>query len=391
MKHSAPDPLSHLADRLATLNAQGLLRSTPPPLPPATLSFCSNDYLGLAARSSPADAPSGAGASRLIAGERQEHGALERELATWLQTESSLLFTSGYAANVGTVAALAGAGDLVVSDALNHASLIDGARLSRARVVVVPHLDIGAVERALRERTEANALVLVESYYSMDADGPDLPALRRLCDAHGAALYVDEAHALGVFGPEGRGLAAEADVVPDILVGTLGKSLGSQGAFVAGRRHLRDWLWNRARSFVFSTGLAPSSAAAGLRGLRELRQSPERRATVLQRARELRKGIETIGREMPDGEAISTMGFGHVVPVLVGEARPALRLAEALQRRGIHVQAVRPPTVPDGTSRLRLTTSAAQSEADIERAIEALRQALIECRRMDAQSREEGT
>lgn len=378
MKHSPHDPLSHLHERLAQLNHQGLLRSTPEPRSPAALSFCSNDYLGLASDPPPAQAPSGSGASRLIAGERHEHGALERELAGWLRTEASLLFTSGYAANLGALAALAGPGDLIVSDALNHASLIDGARLSRARVAVVPHVDLGAIEGALRQRTERTAIVAVESYYSMDADGPDLPALRALCDEHGAVLYVDEAHALGVFGPDGRGLAAETSVMPDVLVGTLGKSLGAQGAFVAGRKHLRDWLWNRARSFVFSTGLAPSSAAAGLRGLQEARRDPERRGRVLRHAVTLRAGLAKVAHEeRPDG-GIAVVGFGHVVPVILGAPRTALRVADALQRRGIHALAVRPPTVPAGTSRLRLTVSAAHSAEDIERVVVAFREALIE-------------
>src|SRR5262249_14986618 len=154
--------------------------------------------------------------------------------------------------------ALARPGDVVVSDALNHASLIDGARLSRAEVAVVPHADVGAIDRALAGRAGRRAWVLVESYYSMDADGHDLAALRHVCDEHGAALVIDEAHALGVLGPEGRGLAAAAGVRADVLVGTLGKAFGAQGAFVAGRAELRDWLWNRARSFVFSTGISPS-------------------------------------------------------------------------------------------------------------------------------------
>lgn len=254
MQHS--DPLQHLDAELAELERRDLLRRPPPPADPRLRSFCSNDYLGLAA-DPPPPAPSGSGASRLIAGERAEHRELEQRLASWTGTEDALVFSSGYAANVGVLSALASPGDLIVSDALNHASIIDGSRLSRARIAVVPHLDVGAVRAALRTRETGRAWVVVESYYSMDADGPDLAQLRGACDEAGAALLVDEAHALGVLGPGGRGRCAEAGVRPDVLVGTLGKSLGSQGAFVAGRAVLKSWLWNRARSFVFSTGLSP--------------------------------------------------------------------------------------------------------------------------------------
>ncbi len=383
----AVDPLAHLSDQLARLEHEGLRRDARPlPRGPSTLSFCSNDYLGLASRSAP-PAAAGAGASRLIAGERDEHRRLERAFATWLGVEDVLAFSSGYAANVGAVSALAGAGDLIVSDALNHASLIDGARLSRARVAVVPHGDAGAVARALAERTEARAWVLVESYYSMDADGPDLAALRALCDTHGAALYVDEAHALGVLGPAGRGRCAEAGVTPDVLVGTLGKAFGSQGAFVAGRSVLRDWLWNRARSFVFSTGLAPVSAAAGVRALQEVIEHPELAARVRDLAARLRSGLlaaatATATAIVADGAVVAPasaarveppllLGFGHVVPVVLGAPARALRWAAQMREHGVDVHAIRPPTVPAGASRIRMTVTAEHRAEDIDRAIEA--------------------
>ncbi len=180
---------------------------------------------------------------------------------------SSLVFSSGYAANVGLMSSLPRPGDLVVSDALNHASIIDGIRLSKCRVAVVPHLDVGAVETALRDRGAGRAFVVTESYFSMDADSPDLGALRALCDRHGAALVVDEAHAVGVLGPGGAGLCAEQGVVPDALVGTFGKAFGAAGAFVAGCEALTRWLWNSARSFVISTGMSPVVAAAALDGV----------------------------------------------------------------------------------------------------------------------------
>ena len=376
------DPLAHLSQQLDQLDLQGLRRRQADSPEAGTLSFCSNDYLGLGARLAPV-APSGAGASRLIAGERDEHRRLERAFASWLGVEDALAFTSGYAANVGTLSALAGADDLIVSDALNHASLIDGARLSRARIVVTPHGDVDAVARALDERTEARAWVVVESYFSMDADGPDLNALRRTCDARGAGLYVDEAHALGVLGPQGRGRCAEAGVVPDVLVGTLGKSFGSQGAFAAGRTLLRDWLWNRARSFVFSTGLAPVCAAAAARSLQQVIEQPWLYEGVRARSARLRAGLAAAGAvagSAPGGLAAPTptadtaprlLGFGHIVPVVLGTPARALRWAERLRALGVHVLAIRPPTVPAGGARIRLTLTAQHSDEDVDRTVEA--------------------
>jgi len=391
VKQSPPDPLAHLNEQLAELERQGLLRAPPAPSAPDALSFSSNDYLGLASRPG-ATAPAGAGASRLIAGEREEHRRLERAFAAFLGVEDVLAFTSGYAANVGALSALARPGDLLVSDALNHASIIDGARLSRARVAVIPHGDVAAVERALAERSEARAWVVVESYFSMDADGPDLAALRAVCDAHGAALVVDEAHALGVLGPGGRGLAAAAGVRPDVLVGTLGKAFGGQGAFVAGKAVLRDWLWNRARSFVFSTGLAPSSAASATRALQHVVETPELAARVGAHASRLREGLERAGAVRgtapmpsstepavePSPSAPVLLGFGHIVPLVVGSPARAVRLAQLMRSHGVEVQAIRPPTVPVGTSRVRMTVTARHTEADIDRAVAAFARGLVE-------------
>lgn len=360
MKHPPPPALAFLEGELARLEAAGLRRDATPRLPGGERpSFCSNDYLGFAREGT------GAGASRLIQGDHPAHRALEQALAAWLDVEAGLLFTSGYAANVGLLSALAGPGDLVVSDRLNHASIIDGVRLSRADVVVVPHLDLDAIGRALAKpgRT-GRAWVAVESYYSMDADGPDLRTLRAMCDAHGAGLIVDEAHAIGVLGPEGRGRCAEAGVVPDALVATLGKSFGSQGAVVLGAGILREWLWNRARSFVFSTGLAPTVAEVALTNLTRMRQDPSLTTNVLARADQLRAGLLRAGGPKP-------IGFGPIVPLLVGDEARALELARAMQSAGVEVQAVRPPTVPAGTARLRLTATARHTEEDVAFAVAA--------------------
>ncbi|MDB4933382.1 MAG: 8-amino-7-oxononanoate synthase [Labilithrix sp.] len=372
VKRMASDLFAHLAQQLDELEKHGLRRYPPAPARPGELSFCSNDYLGLAAELAP-PAPSGSGASRLIAGERDEHGRLERAFARWLGVEDALVFSSGYAANVGSLAALAAPGDLIVSDALNHASLIDGARLSRARVVVVPHGDLDAIAQALADRAEVRAWVVVESYYSMDADGPDLGALRTLCTGHGAGLYVDEAHALGVLGPGGRGRCAESGITPDVLVGTLGKAFGGQGAFVAGKTVLRDWLWNRARSFVFSTGLAPVSAAAAVRSLQHVIEHPELALRVRELSARLRAGLVAAGARTSVGTSATPrlLGDGHVVPVVLGSPVRALRWAERMRNAQVHVQAIRPPTVPSGSARIRLTVTAQHGPADIDRAIEA--------------------
>lgn len=346
-----------------------MLRERPTANESGATSFCSNDYLGLASR--PArSGPVGAGASRLIAGERAEHVEVERCAAELVGAPAALAFTSGYAANVGALAALASVGDLIVSDAYNHASIIDGARLSRARIEVVPHLDLAAVERALEQPRDGRAFVVTESYFSMDADGPDLGFLRRICDAHGAALVVDEAHALGVLGPEGRGLCAEHMVQADAIVGTFGKAFGAAGAFVAGCPSLVTWLWNRARSFVFSTGLSPAIASAAAEGIRASRERPELRDRVLRASSLFRSGLLELG--------IEPRGFGHIIPWIIGDSRAALAMAEAIRAKGVDVLAVRPPSVPEGSARLRLTVTAAHGPDDIQRALLAIKEALQE-------------
>jgi 8-amino-7-oxononanoate synthase len=368
---SSPSPpaLAYLDAALAELDEAGLLRR-PRSTEASPLVFCSNDYLGLAAQPS-LPAALGAGAARLVSGQQPEHEALEGALAAWLGTGSALAFSSGYAANVGALSALAGAGDLLLSDKLNHASIIDGARLSRAEIRVYPHLDVDAVRHALESHRATRpggrvgrAWVVTESYFSMDADSPDLRALRSICDEAGAALFVDEAHAVGVFGPDGRGLCAAAGVVPDVLVGTLGKAFGASGAFVAGCEALVSWLWNRARSFVFSTGLSPAVAEGARRNLERSLRTPELRARALARAGELRTGLARLG--------IGALGHGVIVPCVVGDPGTAVRISTRLAEQGILAPAIRPPTVPEGTSRLRLTATAGHSSSDIERALVAM-------------------
>lgn len=362
MKQRTPPALQFLDEAIADAKQRDLFRERLPSVQRAQASFCSNDYLALADRQAPREA-CGAGASRLITGEREVHRHLEQAAARFVDQPTSLLFTSGYAANVGLICALAGPEDVIVSDALNHASLIDGARLSRARITVVPHLDVDAVDAALSTKAR-KAFVVTESYFSMDADSPDLAALRRLCDAHEAALIVDEAHALGVLGPNGRGVCREQGVVADAVIGTFGKAFGAAGAFVAGCASLTTWLWNRARPFVFSTGMSPVVAAAALEGLDRAEKEPWRRHRVLQAAIELRSGLGALGLDL--------RGFAHVIPWVLGDSREALAMSNALREQGMDVPAIRPPSVPPGTSRLRLTVSAAHQPKDIGRVVEVV-------------------
>jgi 8-amino-7-oxononanoate synthase len=335
----------------------------------------SNDYLGLArdvSRETPVQAPwPGAGASRLIHGTQPAHLALERALAEWVGLPEALTFSSGYAANVGLLQALGIDGTVLVSDALNHASIVDGCRLSRARVEVVPHRDLGAVEGALVAARGARArFVVVESCFSMDGDGPDLTALRALCDRLSAGLVVDEAHALGVFGPGGAGRCAQTGVRPDALVGTLGKAVGVQGAFVAGSERLRTLLWNRARSFVFSTAPSPRLAELAAFHVQRVRADDAGRARLHALVASLRASLRAAGvAPMVDSVA-------PIVPVLIGSNERALAVATELQRAGILAQAIRYPTVPEGTARLRLTVSASWSDDAPERVAHALARAL---------------
>lgn len=366
---SADRSLDFLDAALRDLEMQGLRRSTEAARSEGP-SFASNDYLGLAALP-PVPAPRGATGSRLISGDHPDHRALERALAEWLGHEDALLFSSGYAANVGLARALVARDDIVVSDALNHASIIDGLRLARAKVAVVPHADVDAIREQLTARSRpagARAWVFVESYYSMDADGHDPDALSKVCREHDALLVVDEAHAIGLMGPGGRGLYAEPQVRPPIVVGTLSKALGCQGGFVVGPKVLREWLWNRARSLVFSTGLAPVLAATALDSLQLIQTQPDLAEGVLELAADLRAGLRAVA-----GDAVR--GQGHIIPIVVGEADAALRIAESMRADGVDVVAIRPPTVPAGGARLRLTVTARHGRGDVGRAVEAFARA----------------
>lgn len=333
------------------------------------LDASSNDYLGFAAESVSRETlgSPGAGASRLIHGTRPEHVALEGVLCDWVRAESALLFASTYAANLGLISALGMPGTVVVSDALNHASVIDGVRLSKAQVRVVPHLDLRAIEAELRASASAPATFLItESYFSMDGDGPNLRSLRELCDQHDCVLIVDEAHALGVFGVEGAGRCAEAGIAADVLVGSLGKAVGTHGGFVAGSAALRSFLWNRARSFVFSTAPSPRQAALSAEHVKRVRATEERRRRLLENASQLRDQLHAAGLPILEGS------FGPIVSVILAENARVLEAAARLRSLGILAQAIRPPTVSPGAARLRLTVKSTFTRDDVKRLADAI-------------------
>jgi 8-amino-7-oxononanoate synthase len=381
--------LDHVRTRLEQLRGASLLRS-PATLESPTgptiqlggrsvLNLCSNDYLGLAAdpellRSlrSVALPELGAGASRLITGTRREHLAAEQALADHVRLPRGLLFSSGYAANVGAIQALLERDDLILSDEHNHASLIDGCRLSRAQVLIYRHLDLDHARALLAEhRGRARAaLVITESLFSMDGDPAPLCELRALADDYDAGLLVDEAHALGVHGPEGRGLCARETVVPDILVGTLGKALGLAGAFVAGSEPLLQLVQNRARSHVFSTATPPWLASATLHVLPRIQAAAAERQRLHQHAAQLRERLAASGYDVPDPSRSGWLG--PILPLKLGAPEAALAASARLLEAGVFVQAIRPPTVPAGTSRLRITPMASHSSAQIEQAARAL-------------------
>ncbi|MEU5842729.1 8-amino-7-oxononanoate synthase [Rhodococcus sp. NPDC047139] len=361
---SAHPVLEWLDDTARTRRAAGLHRE--PVVRTAgssVVDLASNDYLGLGrhpevlAGATAALRRWGAGAtgSRLVTGTTAEHELLERELADFVGADSGLVFSSGYAANLGAVTALTGEGTLIVSDAGGHASLVDACRLSRARIVVTPHNDVEAVAHSLATRTEDRALVLTDSVFSTDGDLAPLRELHRVCRMHGAILLVDEAHGVGVRGAGGRGLvhevglAGEADVV---LTATLSKSLAAQGGIVLADRRVREHLVDTARTFIFDTGLAPASVGAARGALKVLRAEPGRAAAVLEQAAHL---ADVTGVDAPPSAVVS---------VVLGDPHVAVEAARQCRERGVHVGCFRPPSVPAGTSRLRLTARAGLTDAE---------------------------
>lgn len=341
------------------------------------LAFCGNDYLGLsqhpsvmeAARQAVSQWGVGATASPLVCGHSASHEALEQELAQFLGVARALYFPSGFTANVGLVPTLVGRGDAVFCDALNHASLIDGTRLSRAQICIYPHADIAGLARLLEQTPARRKLIVSDAVFSMDGDVADLAALLRLAEQHDALLLVDDAHGFGVLGATGRGIAEHAGVQSERLItmGTLSKAAGSAGAFVAGDARVVEWVLQRARSYIFAT-TAPAMVTEALRAsLRVIAQEGWRRERLRNHAARLQTALAAqpqVGRLLKS--------LTPIQPLIVGENAQALERMARLLEQGIWVPAIRPPTVPVGTARLRISLSAAHSDADIERLIAAL-------------------
>lgn len=340
------------------------------------LSFCSNDYLGLAnhpaviaALKKGADAYGvGGGAAHLVNGHSRAHHQLEEELAAFTGRPRALLFSTGYMANLGVVSALVGAGDAVFEDRLNHASLLDAGLLSRARLSRYAHADAAALEAKLEASKAGEKLVLTDGVFSMDGDIAPLEELAAAAKRHDAWLMVDDAHGMGVLGPRGAGSLEQfglgIDEVP-ILMGTLGKGFGTFGAFVAGSEALIEYLINTARPYIYTTATPPSVAEATRASLRLAQQEGWRREKLLALITRFRQGADQLGLALMDSPT-------PIQPLLVGDAGEALRLSEALLERGILISAIRPPTVPEGTARLRITFSAAHSEEQVDHLLGAL-------------------
>ena len=382
------DPLA--ARRLAAIDAAGLLRRPPVVQLSAPLRgrvegrdvvvFCSNDYLGLrlhpAVRAGAAAAADehggGAGSSRMIAGSLPIHEQLEEAVARWMGTEAALVFPSGYQANLALLQGLGQRGDRLVCDSLNHASLIDGARLCRADVRVVSHGDAAALGDALAvpAKMSGETFFVGEGLYSMDGDRGPVAGWAEAADGAGAHLLVDEAHALGVLGPGGRGASAEAGVADRLLarVGTLGKALGAGGAAIATDRATRELLLNTGRTFIFTTGLVPAAAGAALAGIEIAAgdEGDERRGRLRRLARRVRGDLRSAGWTVLGDEDIP------IVPVVVGSADEAMALYTDLLDRGVYAMAIRPPTVPAGTCRVRITLSAAHTDSDVDLLLRAM-------------------
>ena len=336
------------------------------------LNLSSNNYLGMASHPRLKEAAAraahshgcGSSASRLICGTLELHEALEKRLAKFMKTEAALVFNSGYAANVGIISSVIGKGDIVFSDELNHASIVDGCRLSRAEVVIFPHNDMTALEEKIsssfREVPDRRRLMVVDGVFSVDGDLSPLPELVRLADTYDALLMVDEAHATGTVGPGGRGTLAHFGVEGKvhIIMGTLGKALGGFGAFAAGQRELIDYLINTSRSLIFSTALPPSVLSSALAALDILEKNPSPVAKLRGNADYMRDSLKALGYNVLSSRT-------PILPIVIGEAALSTEFSRLLLKEGVLAMAVRPPTVPEGTSRIRVTVMATHTREDL--------------------------
>ena len=375
------DPLEWVDDELERLERDDLLRTLPLPLRSAgtianvggrqLINFASNDYLGLAAdeRLIAAAAEAcreqgvGRGASPLICGRAEYHARLEQRLAEFERTEAALLFPSGFAANAGVIPALAGEGDAIYSDAKNHASIVDGCRLSRAKCHIYPHADAHALEQLFQDGDHyRRRLIVTDTLFSMDGDLAPLVELGELAERYNAMLLVDEAHATGVFGRRGRGIVEHLSAQQPRLheqvhvrVGTLSKALGAAGGFVCGKASLVAWLANRARTYVFSTAQPAAASAAALAALDIVESEPWRRSRLLENASRLRQRLRELGWNLAQSAS-------QIIPLIIGSPAETMRLAKALQEQGLWVGSIRPPSVPANESLLRIGLSAAHTD-----------------------------
>ncbi|MEX0802973.1 MAG: 8-amino-7-oxononanoate synthase [Candidatus Binatia bacterium] len=339
------------------------------------INFSSNNYLGLADHPALREAAKaaidrygcGSGASRLISGNMTLHEELENRLAELKGTEAALVFNSGFQANTGIISALLGEGDVVLSDSLNHASIIDGCRLARAKTFVYRHCDLDQLEAGLKKFAGSRRkLIVTETLFSMDGDEAPLREIVKLAEQYGAMVMVDEAHATGVYEPNGAGLVANLGLADRVLIqmGTLGKALGGFGAYVAGSAALRDFLINRCRSFIFTTSLPPAIMAMGMAAIELINREPEKRRVLRTNCARLRNGLQALGYSLGNSRS-------QILPLPVGDAAACMDLSQRLLDCGVFAQGIRPPTVPPGTSRLRITLMATHTEEHIDRALNA--------------------
>lgn len=340
------------------------------------LLFASNNYLGLANHPQVKDAAIkaiekfgvGSGASRLISGNITPHHVLERELASFKDAEAALAFSSGYATNIGVIPSLATADSLILADRLCHASLIDGCRLSRATLRVFHHNDVGHLKRLLsKPRSRASTLILTEGVFSMDGDVAPLPEIARLAEEYGATLLIDDAHGTGVMGATGRGTVEHFGLDPRriLQMGTLSKALGSSGGFVAGPKDFVAYVVNTSRSFIYTTAPPPAIAAAASAALAIIQQEPQRRAKLWHNRDFLHRGLVAMGFQLTNTQS-------PILPIMVNDPELGVQMSQHLRSEGVWIPAVRPPTVPKGTSRLRITVTADHSPEHLETALRAL-------------------
>jgi len=340
------------------------------------LSFCSNNYLGLANNplviKAVKDAVEkygwGTGASRLVSGNMRMHEALEDEISRFKGKEASIVFPTGYMANLGTISSLVSKGDLAICDKLNHASIIDGCRLSGADFRVYPHCDMEKLENILKKSTKyPRKLIVTDTVFSMDGDIAPLPDIVRIAHKYKAMVMVDEAHGTGVFGKKGRGVVEHFKLSKkvDIVMGTLSKAVGSLGGYVSGDTDLINYLRNKARPFMYTTALPPAVCAASIAGIKLIRKDPSLRESLWCNVRFLKEKLESLSLKVIPSES-------PIIPILIGDAKKAVDVSKFLYKKGILIPAIRPPTVPARSSRLRMTVMSTHTKKDLERLLEVL-------------------